>query len=192
MADIGKGNGQMAMQRPVSAMLAGACALIVLGVSPAFAKDKEPPPTPAQVQQVYDCRAIPDTMARLACFDRQVAALQQAEVARDVNFFDRASAQKARRGLFGFTLRDLPFFGGGDDDKEQIQRLETTVAWARRYDYDKIRFEIEDGAVWAQTDQTILPRDPKTGDKVSIYPGVMGSYFAEIGGQKRIRVKRER
>ena len=172
-------------------MLAGACALIMLGVSPASAKEKDPPPTPAQVQQVYDCRAVADTAARLACFDRQVAALQQAEVARDITIFDRASAQKARRGLFGFTLRDLPFFGGGDD-KEQIQRLETTVAWARRYDYDKVRFEIEDGAVWAQTDQVILTRDPKAGDKVLIYPGAMGSYFAEIGGQKRIRVRRER
>lgn len=157
----------------------------------AMAKDKDPPATPPQVQQVYACRDVADIAARLACFDRQVAALQQAEQARDITMFDRAAAQKARRGLFGFTLRDLPFLGGDDEDEPAL-RLDTTVKWARRYDMDKLRFEIEDGAVWAQTDQTVLPRDPKPGDKVLIYPGAMGSYFAEIGGQKRVRVRRER
>lgn len=180
-----------ALQRPRSTMLAGALALLALSFSPAAAKEKDAPPTPAQVQQVYDCRALADAAERLACFDRQVATLQQAEVARDITIFDRASAQKARRGLFGFTLRDLPFFGG-DDDQEQIQRFETTVKWVRREGYDKIRFEIEDGAVWVQIDSTTLPRDPKAGEKVLIYPGAMGSYFAEIGGQKRIRVRRDR
>ena len=173
-------------------ILAGALALFGPGAVPAAAKDKEAPATPAQVQQVYACRTIADAAGRLACFDRQVAALEQAEQARDVTMFDRAAGQKARRGLFGFTLRDLPFFGDGDDDKDQITRLSTTIKWARRYDMDKLRFEIEDGAVWAQTDQTILFRDPKAGDKVEIYPGTMGSYFAEIAGQKRVRVRRER
>ncbi|APZ99287.1 hypothetical protein BWQ93_12930 [Sphingopyxis sp. QXT-31] len=158
----------------------------------ALAKDKEPPATPAQVQKVYDCRAIADAAARLACFDAEVAALAQAQAANDVTIFDRASAQKARRGLFGFTLRDLPFFGGGDDDEEKITRFETTIKWARREGYNKMRFEIEDGAVWIQTDQTDLPRDPKPGEKVVIYPGAVGSYFAEIGSLKRIRVRRER
>lgn len=182
----------MVVQQVRSTILAGALALFAVGAVPATAKDKEAPATPAQVQQVYACRAIADTAQRLACFDRQVAALEQAEQAREVTMFDRAAGQKARRGLFGFTLRDLPFFGDDDDEKDRITRLETTVKWARRYDMDKLRFEIAEGAVWAQTDQTVLPRDPKAGDKVVIYPGAMGSYFAEISGQKRVRVRRER
>ncbi|MBK6412016.1 hypothetical protein [Sphingopyxis sp.] len=172
----------------------GACALAlaVLSALPATAKDKDAPTTPAQIQQLYDCRAIPDAAARLACFDRQVAALEQAQTANDITFFDRNSAQKARRGLFGFTLRDLPFFGGGDDDREKMSRLESTIKWARREGFNKMRFEIEDGAIWLQTDQTDLPRDPKAGEKVVITPGAVGSYFAEIGSLKRIRVRRER
>lgn len=184
----------MAVRQVRSTIRAGALLLLALGAAPASAKDKEAPATPVPVQQVYACRDIADAGARLACFDLQVAALQQAEQARDVTMFDRAAGQKARRGLFGFTLRDLPFFGGDgeEDDADRITRLETTVKWARRYDMDKLRFEIEDGAVWAQTDQVVLPRDPKAGDKVVIYPGAMGSYFAEISGQKRVRVRRER
>lgn len=184
----------MTVRHMRSTILAGVLSLLAFGTAPASAKDKEAPATPAQVQQVYACRDVADAAERLACFDRQVAALQQAEQARDVTMFDRAAGQKARRGLFGFTLRDLPFFGGDDDEKDadRITRLETVIKWARRYDMDKVRFEIEDGAVWAQTDQTVLPRDPKAGEKVVIYPGAMGSYFAEIGSQKRVRVRRER
>ena len=172
----------------------GTCALAwgVLIATSVAAKDKDAPTTPAQIQQLYDCRAVPDAAARLACFDQQVAALEQAQIASDITFFDRNSAQKARRGLFGFTLRDLPFFGGGDDDKEKMTRLESTIKWARREGYNKMRFEIEDGAVWIQTDQTDLPRDPRAGEKVVITPGAVGSYFAEIGSLKRIRVRRER
>ena len=182
----------MTLVQPRSTILTAALALLAFGAAPAAAKDKEAAETPAQIQQLYDCRALPDAAARLACFDRQVAALEAAQAANDITFFDRNAAQKARRGLFGFTLRDLPFFGGGDDDKEKITRLETTITWARREGYNKIRFEIEDGAVWLQTDQTDLPRDPKAGEKVVIYPGAIGSYFAEIGNMKRIRVRRER
>jgi hypothetical protein len=184
--------GQQMRSTIPAAIFAGALLSFCLGATPAAAKDKEAPETPTLVRQVYACRTIADTTERLACFDRQVAALEQAEQARDVTMFDRAAAQKARRGLFGFTLRDLPFFGDDDDDRDRIERLSTTIKWARRYDMDKLRFEIEDGAVWAQTDQTILVRDPKVGDKVEIYPGSMGSYFAEIAGQKRVRVRRER
>lgn len=184
----------MAAQRMSSSILAGAAALLALGSAPVAAKEKDPPATPVEVQKLYDCRALSEAGERLICFDRQVAALQQAEQSRQIAIFDKAAQKKAQRGLFGFTLRDLPFFGGGDDadDEDQIKRLETTIKWARREGYNKMRFEIEDGAVWIQTDQTDLPRDPKPGDKVVIYPGAVGGYFAELGTMKRIRVRRER
>ena len=182
----------MALKQLRLTILAVTLSPLLPGLTPASAKERGTSETPVQVQQVYDCRAIVDPAARLACFDSQVAALEQAQSANDVTFFDRAAAQRARRGLFGFTLRDLPFFGGGDDDKEKISRLETTIKWARREGHNKMRFEIEDGAVWMQTDQTDLPREPKPGEKVVIFPGAVGSYFAEIGNMKRIRVRRER
>lgn len=182
----------MAEQRVRSTILAGALALLALGAGSADAKDKEIVATPVEVQKLYDCRGIADGGERLACFDRQVAIIQQAEQARQIAIFDKAAQKKAQRGLFGFTLRDLPFFGDDDDSEDRIKRLETTVKWARREGYNKMRFEIEDGAVWIQTDQTDLPRDPKPGDKAIIYPGAVGGYFAELSNMKRIRVRRER
>lgn len=180
-----------ALQRPRSTMLAGAFALLALPLAPAAAKEKAPPPTPAHIQQLYDCRAIADAAGRLACFDREVAALQQAEVARDISFIDRESAQKTRRGLFGLAPSDLPIFGS-DNDADQITQFESIAKWIRRGGDGKIRFEIEDGAQWVQIDNNELLREPKAGDKILIYPGAMGSFFAKIGEQKRIRVRRER
>ncbi|MBY4637869.1 hypothetical protein K5P26_12035 [Sphingopyxis sp. XHP0097] len=165
---------------------------VVVWVSPALAKDRKAPPPPAQVQQIFDCRAISDDAGRLACFDAQVASFEDAVGKQDVRIFDRAAADKARRSLFGFTLRDLPFFGDDDDGKEGVQRIESTIKWARREGYNQVRFEIEEGAVWVQADQTDLPRDPRPGDKIVIYPGAISSYWAEIGSLKRIRVRRER
>ena len=62
-----------------STILAGVLSLLAFGASPAIGKDKDAPATPAQVQQVYGCRDIADAAERLACFDRQVAALQQGQ-----------------------------------------------------------------------------------------------------------------
>lgn len=182
-----------ALQRPRSTMLAGAFALLALPLVPAAAKEKEkaPPPTPAQIQLLYDCRAIADAAGRLACFDREVAALQQAEGARDISFIDRESAQKTRRGLFGLAPSNLPIFGS-DNDAERITQFESVAKWIRRGGDGKIRFEIEDGAQWVQIDNAELLREPRAGDKILIYPGAMGSFFAKIGEQKRIRVRRER
>lgn len=167
-----------------------ATAALMLAASPAAAKDK--PPRPAQVQQLYDCRSIGDAQQRLLCFDRQIGVLETAESSGDLTMIDRATAQKARRGLFGFTLRDLPFFGGGDDDVEAIKRLETVIKTARRGANGKWRFTIDDDALWVQTDTVEFMRDPKAGDKILIRPGAVGNYFAEVAGQKAIRIRRER
>lgn len=118
---------------------------VVVWVSPALAKDRKAPPPPAQVQQIFDCRAISDDAGRLACFDAQVESFEDAVEKQDVRIFDRAAADKARRSLFGFTLRDLPFFGDDDDGKEGVQRIESTIKWARREGYNQVRFEIEEG-----------------------------------------------
>ena len=51
---------------------------------------------------------------------------------------------------------------------------------------------MEDGAVWQQIDTTRLPREPKAGQKVKIKVAAMGSYFANVNGQRAIRMKRDR
>ncbi len=179
------------MLHPSSRAAAPVLLLACLVAAPATAKDKEPPPRPAQIQQLYDCRDIADSAARLACFDREVGALAAADQAREITFTDRETAKKVRRGLFGFSFPDL---GGifGDDDEEEITRIETAVDWARIDRSNKYTIGMADGAVWSQIDTTRLPREPKPGQKVTIKAASMGSYFVSVDGQRSIRMKRDR
>lgn len=50
------------------------------------------------------CRTLPDTAARLACFDRSVAALEQAEANRTIVIIDQQQVRETRRAVFGIAL----------------------------------------------------------------------------------------
>ena len=54
----------------------------------------------------------------------------------------------------------------------------------------KWSLELEDGAVWVQTESATLGRRPKDGSTVEIRKAAMGSYFINIDGQRAIRAKR--
>lgn len=157
---------------------------------PAAAKDKAPPVRPAQIQELYACRDIADSAARLACFDREVGELSSADAAREITFTDRETAKKARRGLFGFSFPKLGGIFGGDED--EIKEIETTIRSASIDRSGKYTLVMEDDAVWVQIDTTRLPRQPKAGQKVKIKVATMGSYFATIDGGRSIRLKRDR
>lgn len=156
---------------------------------PAAAKDKTPP-RPVQIQELYVCRDIADSAARLACFDREVGELSAADTAREITFTDRATAREARRGLFGFSFPKLGGIFGGDED--EVKEIETVLRSASVDRSGKYTLVMEDGAVWVQIDTTRLVRDPKPGQKVKIKAASMGSYFASIDGGRTIRMKRDR
>ncbi|HMO75181.1 MAG TPA: hypothetical protein PKD99_10570 [Sphingopyxis sp.] len=163
-----------------------ACVLSV----PAGAKDKDLQLRPAQIDELFACRTITDPTERLACFDREVGELAAADQAREIVFTDRETAQKARRGLFGFSFPKLGGIFGGDED--EVKNIETVIAAVRADRSGKFTITMEDGAVWAQIDTTRLPRDPKPGDKVEIRTASMGSYFASVNGQRSMRMIRQR
>lgn len=167
------------------------CAAMLLLATPALAQDDdEPVKRAAPVQKIYDCRTIADDAARLACFDASVAELAVAEEKREVTFADKETVKKTRRGLFGFSLPRIGLFGGGAD--EEIKEIEAVVKSASVDRSGKYRIVMADGAVWQQIDTTRLPREPRPGQTVKIKVASMGSYFANVDGQRAIRMKRDR
>ena len=50
--------------------------------------------------------------------------------------------------------------------------------------------ELEDGGVWAQTDNELIGHDPHRGSKVEIKKAAMGSFFMKIDGQRALRARR--
>ncbi|WP_260581019.1 hypothetical protein [Sphingopyxis sp. PET50] len=178
------------MLHPSVRLIAPLAIFAIAAGTPAAARDKAPPPLPAQIQELYACRDIADSSARLACFDREVGELAAADEAKEIVFTDKETARKTRRGLFGFSFPKLGGIFGGDED--EIKEIETTIRAVSMDRSGKYTLVMEDDAVWVQIDTTKLPRQPKPGQKVKIKTATMGSYFATIEGGRTFRMKRDR
>jgi hypothetical protein len=175
------------------AYLCSPLAIAVLVLSPAaVAKDKAPPPPPQAYQELIKCKELADPQARLACFDAQVGRIEAASKAGDLVITDRATVRETRKGLFGFKLPSLGLFGGGDgdDDKDEIKEITSTVQSARKFGYGSWRLVLADGSAWEQVDAEQLVFDPVSGNKVRIYKGALGTYRMNIDGQRAIKVRR--
>lgn len=163
-------------------------ALAIVGLAlagPASAQKMPKTSTPKIFEDVVQCRAITEDSARLACYDRGVAALQTAQQANELYVADKVAMKEARRGLFGFSIPKLKIFG---DDAEDIDELETTIKSVGQGQRGYV-FTLEDGARWAQMDKKYMDR-PKVGSKIKIEKGVMGSYIASINGKSGFRIER--
>jgi hypothetical protein len=164
------------------------CILATTSAQAAGAKNERP----AIFQQLVDCRAQQDAALRLACYDAQVAALDDAETKKELVVVDKAQMKQARKSLFGFSLPKISLFGGGDDadDEEELRVLDTTVADARQMNDGNWRIRLPDGVYWRQMEAKDIFA-PKSGDKIRIRRASMGSYLASINSRAAFRIKRE-
>jgi hypothetical protein len=176
----------MSIRRAVSAVLFIACVLD----APLAAKERNVvKATPKIFRDVVDCRKIGIESERLACYDRNVAALEVAEQNKQVYVADKEEVKKSRRGLFGFSIRDLGLFGGDDSDDVKIDSIEATIRSVREVD-GKFMFTLDDGAAWAQTEVGYIGLTPKPGQKIVIKRAAMGSYIGKVEDARAFRMKR--
>ena len=171
-------------------LLTVACALVA--ATPVAAREPRKPDSgkvPAQVQRLLGCRAIADSAQRLACFDRETAAVDQAVAKREIVVIDREQKRAATRSLFGFSVPD---FGGifGGDDKDAVKEIESTVVAARANGEGGYIVRLADGSTWTQVDDTPLGLPPEKGDKVLVRRGSFGTFYLRVSGQPGVKVKR--
>lgn len=165
--------------------------LIVAVAVPAAAWTQQPKrQRPPIITRLVDCRVITAAMERLACYDREVAAVDQAVASENLMVMDRQQVRKTRTSLFGLALPNLGIFGDGEGDEEGVGRIETTIRRASENANGQWIFELEDGARWMQIDSKTMARDPRAKDKIVIRRAAMGSYLANIAGATAIRVRR--
>ncbi|HWH17929.1 MAG TPA: hypothetical protein VNT77_06275 [Allosphingosinicella sp.] len=139
-----------------------------------------------------DCRAIADESERLACYDREVAALDAAEARREVVMVDRQQLRETRRTLFGLTLPNLSVFGDDNEDEEGVSQIEAKIRSAAQTPVGKWILTLDNGTRWVQTDSRNLAIYPQPGHAIKIRKAALGSYLANIAGQTAIRVERSR
>ena len=171
-------------------MRAAIAASLVLALGAPATAQKVARERPPAITRLVDCRAIAAAADRLACYDREVAAVDQAVNSENLVVMDRQQVRKTRASLFGLSLPNLSIFSDGEGDKEGIARIETTIRRASEDANGKWILELEDGARWAQIDSKTMAVDPRAKDKIVIRKAAMGSYLANIGRATAIRVRR--
>jgi hypothetical protein len=163
--------------------------VVALFAGPAMAKD--PPKQSPLIGALEACRAVPDPTQRLACYDKEAGALLTAAQTGEVAVVDKAEARRARKSLFGFAMPNLPFFSGDKSADEVSDTLESTVTKANGIGYGKFRITIAEGnAVWETTETYSTMREPRSGDKISIKRGPLGSYMLRIGKNRGVKGRR--
>ncbi|MCJ1962488.1 hypothetical protein MTR65_17480, partial [Novosphingobium sp. 2637] len=75
-----------------------------LALTPLAAGAQESGEPPAALRGLAQCRALTDDAARLACFDRESAALLAASDTGAVAIVDEDEARQVRRSLYGFAV----------------------------------------------------------------------------------------
>lgn len=171
------------MARAVMLVLA-----VVLIGQPAHAEEKAK--SSAVFDKVAGCRAIAAAEERLACYDREVAALDTAIDEKRVAVVDREEVVQARKSLFGLKLPSLRLFGGGDE-ADELKEVAGVISSIRRTSDGRVSFTLQDGAYWVQTDDRFVAETVKSGAKVTLKKGTFGSYFADFEKSPTVKVKRE-
>jgi hypothetical protein len=146
------------------------------------------------ISAIQNCQAIKDSTARLACYDQAASALVTATTRGDVAIVDRNQVKQVRRSLFGFSLPRFPFFSGSKnpDADEEPKELNSTLASFQPIGNGFIRFVLaEPQSTWESTEASDI-FEPKIGSKVLITHGAIGSYWAEIGNERAVKVRRVR
>lgn len=161
---------------------------LLIAASPASAKPAPEPGMPVQINRLLSCRSVAATAERLACFDRESALVGGAVERKDLVVFDRDSVRKTRRSLFGFSVPDLGVFGNSDNDA--LDRIEGVLRSAGSNRDGGHTFVLEDGSRWSQIDDRPLALEPRSGDKVTVRRGALGSFVLSVGHQPGLKVRR--
>lgn len=173
----------------MNSILAIAAVLAMTGPAVAEKGDQLTKSRPPVFEELVNCRTIADPAARLGCYDTKVTAMDEAEKKDELVLADRAAMKEARRGLFGFSIPKLKIFGNDGKEEEKFE-LTAKIDSAYQANYGKWTIILEDGARWVQIDTQVAHKSPARGMEIKIREAAMGSYFANIAGQRAIRMRR--
>jgi hypothetical protein len=163
----------------VAFLLQGAWAGTDAPTDPAAGRAREAP-------EFLRCRALADDGARLNCFDRAAAALEQSLHAGEVVLVEKARVQQERKARFGLPDEHKDMLG----DKEAGE-IRGTIREARSTANGWV-VRLDDNSTWQQVDSTQSAIDPRAGLEVTIRRAALGSYRLVLSPHAAFKVKRVR
>lgn len=155
----------------------------------ATASDEKKEATVDHLAPLRSCQGLTEDTARLACYDTAVASVMAASSKGQIKIVDESDVRRTRRGLFGFSLPDLGWLGGGDDAPD-MDMLDTSILSVRYTGKDAFLFKTKEGATWQVSNAPSRLREVRAGDPVVLKKAAMGSYYIRIRGQVGVKGRR--
>ncbi len=136
---------------------------------------------------VLACRAIADSAARLACFDRETAALASVPASSSVAAPVRGAQQSF--GVSGSAIAASKEAVGARPT--ELAKLEGQIVALALTGNGRTLFTLDNKQVWRQleSDGDVLA---KLGDSATISHGVLGSYWLQLNSGRDCKVTRVR
>lgn len=142
------------------------------------------PEVPPQLAALQACAAIKEDAGRLACYDRAMAALDQAVAAKSVLVVDRAKLKRDRERQFGLPRREAPVYSDAKvAEPARLEAVLASVAPAGEF----LLLSVVGGGTWQTTEAAFAP--PRPGAKLLIEKGALGGYFITYAGRS-VRARR--
>ena len=173
--------------------------LLALAVAAGAGAASAPAATPkseakraAVLDALAACRKETVDAQRLACFDKAVGALDEAEAKGQVVVVDREQVREVKRQAFGFELPGLSLFGARGQPEERVDRVTYTIDHASHTGAGLWVFATTEGPSWVQTDSSDeLHVEPHKGSVLAVRHAALSSYFCNVDGQRALRCNRQ-
>lgn len=150
-----------------------------LGVAAAAAGMPAPTERAPALDRLFGCRSVAKAEDRLACFDRETAALDHAIERHDVAVLDVDQVQRNRRAMFGLS----------DPDGRMVARnikpvsvpfkaIDSSIQSVSPSGYGHYTLVTKDGSVWRNVD--LFDSSPSAGAPVHIEKTPLGAYLLKM------------
>jgi hypothetical protein len=142
-------------------------------------------PLPPSLQK---CSEEQDASTRLACYDREIARLKAATAGASSPAAPAPSPEE-NFGVAGELLRKKQ--EREESSAPQLKRLDSTIVKVTARVRGEGVYQLENGQVWEQKEvsSSFVVR---AGDRITIEPGSLGTYWLVNEEGRRTRVKRVR
>ena len=140
--------------------------------------------TQPTLQNLYACRGVEGAAARLACFERQAAILEDAERRRSITVVDARAEQQRRRAAFGAKVSNEARASSA------LAEIKTTLVSATPGGGGLMVFALADGARWVQVDDAPVPGRLHPGSAVVVKRTMLGGYKMTIDSRPSFKVRR--
>jgi hypothetical protein len=145
----------------------------------------------ALARALSDCRSIADPSARLVCYDKAAASLDEAQSSGAVVVIDRQQASQIKRQTFGFSFESLSIFDFGGKKDVADESINSVARSAAVTPTGRWVVTLEDGAVWRQIESADFDLDVRPGSKIRIRRAALGSFMMRVDRQSEVRVHRD-